>query len=96
MTGTGSLNLPTIEHDRNRWCDLSNRWSNRLWGLVLGCVVAVGMCATPGMTQPAPAVRVEAAGRTIDFTESWKFLPANTTGAEAPRPDTGSEQFRQG
>jgi beta-galactosidase len=46
------------------------------------------------MAQAAPAVQVAAAGRTVDFTESWKFLLANTTGAEAPQPDASNPAWR--
>ncbi len=63
-----------------------NRRSNRFWGIVLGCVVAAGMCSAPGIAQAAPAVQVEDAGRSVDFTGAWKFLLANKTGADAPQP----------
>ncbi|KJK33381.1 hypothetical protein UK23_46315, partial [Lentzea aerocolonigenes] len=39
-------------------------------------------------------MQVQATGRTVDFTESWKFLLANTTGAEAPQPDSSNPAWR--
>ncbi|MGP3981689.1 glycoside hydrolase family 2 TIM barrel-domain containing protein [Streptomyces sp. KR80] len=62
--------------------------------LILGCVVAAGVCSAPGTAQAAPAEQVRSAGRTVDFTEAWKFFLANRTGADAPQPDANDPAWR--
>ncbi len=56
-------------------------------------MVTAGLCGAQGTAQAA-VERVEQTGRTVDFTGSWKFVLANTTGADAPQPDADSPAWR--
>ncbi|MGO1056294.1 glycoside hydrolase family 2 TIM barrel-domain containing protein [Crossiella sp. CA198] len=69
---------------------MSLRRTRRWWPFFLGCVVAAGVCGVPTAAQAEPGEQVRPAGRTVDFTEGWRFALVNTTGEQAPQPDPGS------
>ncbi|RAS70838.1 beta-galactosidase [Lentzea atacamensis] len=65
-----------------------------MWGLALGCAVAVGLCTASTAAQSAPVEQVRAAGRAVDFTGAWKFALVNKTGEDAPQPDANDPAWR--
>src|SRR5690242_10261531 len=66
----------------------------RWLSLAFACVVAVGLSGPQGTAQSAPALQVQAAGRATDFTDAWKFLLVNKTGADAPQPGANDPGWR--
>jgi beta-galactosidase len=68
--------------------------TKRAIGVVAAALAAIGVVTAPATAGTAVPDRVTGTGRTLDFTQGWKFALVNTTGADAPRPADADPAWR--
>ncbi|MBP2479593.1 beta-galactosidase [Crossiella equi] len=68
--------------------------AHRWLGLLAGCLLATGALTAPAGARAEAAEGVQDTGRSVGFTDGWRFALVNTTGADAAQPDPRSPLWR--